>query len=526
MHAGGVDRQCGGKSVQISIMQRFCFWAAGANKHYLENCPATEHFKYECIGALVCLTAGIAAISMFFAVTITWEQDNWYDVVAYALPVSLVWSAFIFNVDRLVVMGIRPEETIWPSLIRAFPRLCLAVIIGVIISRPIELKVFEKEIKKSLTEEYIKKQGEIDSKKRERLKTLDMEAAAPYQRQLDDLQTAIKPLEDKIAEKRLQVDALAKSVGYLADEVGKEFDGTGGSREKGAGPIYREKKENLQKTELLLKETKAELDDLTKEYQRINASKQDILNNVTTRALVERPADKELAEIRARGELEMAQRGFHDYNKALWKFASVWETIAIMLFFIMVEATPVLMKVLVPPGPYDEYLRLERLRTQAEQLNLLEAVARTLKVFLKEYEATHKQVYEKIFGSIRREFDNVLKGKPAVIRKAIWQQIEGWINAVIGKLSGRPEYSFPGHSTSYTALDDPPQLDIFKTRGVMPGAFVLFITCFIVVLGCGLGLPSIYPIPYDTSVNWAIGLCGPITAIGTFIIEDGRRDDR
>jgi hypothetical protein len=51
----------------------------------------------------------------------------------------------IFNLDRFIVSGMRKRTSSWSEWKLAFPRLVLAVLLAFVISKPLELKIFEKQ---------------------------------------------------------------------------------------------------------------------------------------------------------------------------------------------------------------------------------------------------------------------------------------------------------------------------------------------------------------------------------------------
>src|SRR5690606_40967019 len=71
-----------------------------------------------------------------------------------ALPIfGLIWGLLIFNLDRYIVSTIKKRDSIKSALWQATPRIVLAVIIAVVISKPLEMKIFDKEINRVLLEE-------------------------------------------------------------------------------------------------------------------------------------------------------------------------------------------------------------------------------------------------------------------------------------------------------------------------------------------------------------------------------------
>jgi uncharacterized PurR-regulated membrane protein YhhQ (DUF165 family) len=58
-----------------------------------------------------------------------------------------------FNLDRFIVSTIRKRETKASEFLQATPRIILAIIIAIVISKPLEIKNFEKEINTVLLKE-------------------------------------------------------------------------------------------------------------------------------------------------------------------------------------------------------------------------------------------------------------------------------------------------------------------------------------------------------------------------------------
>ncbi|MEZ4825226.1 MAG: DUF4407 domain-containing protein [Bacteroidia bacterium] len=123
--------------------KRFFFACAGAYIRILEACPS-EHTKYVGIGATIFLTACLAVISGSFAIY------TLIDNVFVAFMFGLLWGAMIFNLDRYIVSSIRKEGKTWHELGLAMPRLILAVLISIVITKPIEVELFRNQINSEL----------------------------------------------------------------------------------------------------------------------------------------------------------------------------------------------------------------------------------------------------------------------------------------------------------------------------------------------------------------------------------------
>jgi hypothetical protein len=116
----------------------FLWWCAGAHQTLLKNHPS-EHTKYAGLGGVLLATFVLAAISAGYAVYSVFGNLGW------AFVFSIIWGLIIFNFDRFLVStmrkyGVSTLRQIWIAL----PRIILALLIGITIARPLELKIFEK----------------------------------------------------------------------------------------------------------------------------------------------------------------------------------------------------------------------------------------------------------------------------------------------------------------------------------------------------------------------------------------------
>src|SRR5690606_27869306 len=124
----------------IIMLISFFILSSDADRNLLSICTEGEQTKYAGIGATVFFTAVMAFIAGSYAL---------YTVFDSALPAiafGLVWGLLIFNLDRYIVSTMRKREKFGSEFLQALPRIVLAIIIAIVISKPLEIKIFEKEI--------------------------------------------------------------------------------------------------------------------------------------------------------------------------------------------------------------------------------------------------------------------------------------------------------------------------------------------------------------------------------------------
>ena len=134
--------------------KRFFWFCSGATIPILATPQcSTEHNKYAAIGATIFLTAVLATVSGGYALFTVFQS------YPHSLGFSILWGVLIFNLDRFIVMSMKKRQRGWTNCVKemltATPRLVLAVLISFVITTPLELKIFEREITKQIESKNI-----------------------------------------------------------------------------------------------------------------------------------------------------------------------------------------------------------------------------------------------------------------------------------------------------------------------------------------------------------------------------------
>jgi hypothetical protein len=333
------------------MLKQFFILCSGADKDILENCSEGEQTKFVGIGATVFFTAVMAFIASAYALFTVF--DNIYPAIGF----GIVWSLLIFNLDRFIVSTIRKRENKTSEFLQATPRILLAVIIAIVISKPLEIKIFEKEINTVLLKE--KNAMALANKK---------EVATYFKTDIDKNKNEINGLKQEIATKEKEVNTLYET--YIT-----EAEGTAGTKKLGKGPVFKEKiaKHDLAKKELvsLQKNNLAKIAVLDKTATTLQADLDKKIN--ATQPIID-GFDGLMARINALDKLPWAPSLF------------------IMLLFLAIETSPIIAKLLSPKGEYD--FKLEDLETALKATIEQDKYQRTLLV--KTSAAMHDKVYEDI----------------------------------------------------------------------------------------------------------------------------------
>ena len=302
----------------MSSIKKFFLFCSGIDQSILEKCPSDEN-KYVGIGATVFFTGVMALFSGGYALYTVF--DSWF----FALLFGVVWGLMIFNLDRYIVSSMKSHGKFGRDFMIALPRLALALLLALVISKPLELKIFDKEI-----------EAELIVMEQEVFKTQEDKIKERYQAQIEEKQAAIATLKDEIAAKTAQRDTLA----LMAIQ---EADGTGGSMNRNLGPIYRAKKLDADNAQ-------AELAALQAAYiPRIENLEAEVLAAETNiKTDIENLKRDSYGGLAARMEAldRLAQRSDAIY------YASIF----VVLLFIAIETAPVLVKLISHRSPYDYLL--------------------------------------------------------------------------------------------------------------------------------------------------------------------------
>lgn len=215
------DIRKAGAEITDNGFKEFFWWCAGADAPLLRMCPA-DHSKYVGIGTVIFFTALMAFFSCFTAMQLVFgglgndaniglfaalplgvmaiificrgirlireEKRSWLSFVGGGLAIigivctfkftsdninmtnvvaaiiALIWAAMIFFLDRFITntMYSDGKTTIsWLEFRSGLPRIVISIFLGIVISAPLELKIFKQEIV-----EYIKveKNANIENK--------------------------------------------------------------------------------------------------------------------------------------------------------------------------------------------------------------------------------------------------------------------------------------------------------------------------------------------------------------------------
>ena len=307
----------------MNWFQKFLMICSGGNIHILTKTPS-EWNKFSGIGGIVLFTAVFATLSAGYAMFTVFD-DLWISIVF-----AILWGLMIFNLDRYIVSSIKKTGTWWNQLLMAVPRLILAAFLGIIISKPLELKIFEKEVNKQLNTIIQRNKTQLQAEMNGRI----LQQSGPFETEKKQIQSKITDYQNSFdsASVELEKEILGKHSGLTSGKAGY------GTNAKRKAELKQQRKSDLENYQ---KQMQPRLEYLDKEISKVYTNIEKERNKTET---FEDKFNGFAARLQALDEL--------GNNTPIIGVASAF----IMGLFICLEISPVLVKLISSVGPYDYLL--------------------------------------------------------------------------------------------------------------------------------------------------------------------------
>lgn len=314
--------------LKVNPFTRFLWWCAGADNYFLLRSPIQDRVKYAGIGGIVFCTGILAAFAGGFAFNTAFGPKGLAgDDVSHtgwligSAVFGVCWGMMIFNLDRFIVSstgkGDGTDKITLKEFGQAIPRLIIALILGITISKPLELKIIETEIN-----------VELRKKQQEKMDEFNRNTDAKYKDEIALIDADIAKLETDRG-------VLTQRLKEAEQEYIDQMQGRAGNA--GYGPRAKQ-------LEVFKNEKQKEIED----YDAKHAT--------------------ELANLKSRRDEKMAAWE-HDRNEVNKKQAEnldgllerisiahdigFWLGIALTFIFLSIEMGPIFFKMMMNKGPYD-----------------------------------------------------------------------------------------------------------------------------------------------------------------------------
>lgn len=307
----------------MNIVAKLLLYLSKTDHHLILLCSDTA-YKTQIGNGVFVLIVGIFAFTSSSYALCTVLGGNFIVFV-----IAAVYGTLIMFIDREIVSTTNKGRGMIAT------RLGMAVFIGLVVSVPIELKLFEKQITRELkriqntdNSSYLVQKQQAEAQYLDRL--------VSREKQIHEFETEAGQLQNRITNEILQPDQQITGV-------------AAGTLRPGVGPVYRRLQEQaVEKT--------AQLTQAREEYNKLKADEQTELKRIEEEYNKQAipPADDLLSRYVALGAVKQdPQRGWDAWSMA-------W---GVRLLLIMLELTPALIKILQEGNEYDAMLRANRRRS-------------------------------------------------------------------------------------------------------------------------------------------------------------------
>ena len=404
-------------------------WSSGADLEILNQVPM-EKSKYFGIGGTIIFTALMASFAGGYAFFTAFKSTY------LAIPFGLFWGSLIFNLDRYIVasfgVGDGKKTISKQELIEAAPRLAMAIILGFVISTPLELKLFEKEINveiQNIIREERARLGEgekptlaIISSKQTEIQKLKNEQNS-YESKAEDLSTK-KTIEDQqiglIQAELSSLNAIIQSNEkkyYYFDAIAKNatnnFDRNNAIRNRNP---YNNTQNFKKRTELSNQISKLNSSKFSRGQEYYEQAKEARLSNQPKIVALEKEIEilnKKLDGTRDENEeISKQYSGLMARLEALSRLTDKYTILFVVkwlitILFVFIEIAPILFKMMTERGPYDDIVDRKKHEYKVRQLeiqsNINQEINTAVRIHTDKYEQkmnaelqSNKQILEAI----------------------------------------------------------------------------------------------------------------------------------
>ncbi|NYJ03943.1 DUF4407 domain-containing protein [Petropleomorpha daqingensis] len=347
---------------------------AGARADILQVAPGSRA-KFVALGGVLLSTGGLAVLSAAFAVHMAVGA-----VWPVAILIGLFWGLVIVNLDRMLLVGMAHDSSTKRNLLMAVPRVGLALVLGIVISTPLTLQIFHKEID---TEIVALQAEQSDAYK----KSLDSDARFAGLPDLRDRvaaeqaivasggdgDTTLLPLTGAMTAAQTAYDQALATQQDLQNKAQCELNGTCGTGEPGTGEAYVQARAAADAQAAVVASAKSDLDAATAALSsgQARSASQAASSLETDQAELARLTADQTRLQQAFDATNADNTGILIRLQALGRLSDTNSTLGfahfmLSLLFICIELLPVFMKTLLNFSPATAYDKLAEIRDDGD----------------------------------------------------------------------------------------------------------------------------------------------------------------
>lgn len=410
------------------LLNEFLWICSGVNRKILRQCP-TDYAKYAGIGGTILFTALMAMLSGGYAMFTVFKNPT------TSIVLGVFWGLLIFNLDRFIVNTMYSDGLVtisWREFYSGLPRIIMAIFLGIVISTPLELKIYEDGI-----------DNEIEAMKREELSTrsarLDLEIAKLENRREDiensdnvpphvggfdaknsalgqkltQLQGQQKILNDKIKNKERELER------YSDTETSEKYQKCSNE----IRTLRNQRNKITQEIKSVQYDMSLNSANYAEAIRKANELKQVELMSIVSQidSLKTIRGARETEDIT---KLDEELTGFQGRMRAFnrMKAAEPSTRIAalfIALLFIIIETAPTFFKMMIASGPYDDVLRAEMHNVRVLSDKRISDVNDEVNTMIQISSSKNKERLQAEVTANRELMDRIAKAQAEILETAI-----------------------------------------------------------------------------------------------------------
>ncbi len=352
------------------LLNEFLWVCAGANRKVLRQCP-TDYAKYAGIGGTILFTALMAMLSGGYALYTVFDNN------ITAIAFGIFWGLLIFNLDRFIVNTMYSDGKVtisWKEFYSGLPRIIMAIFLGMVISTPLELKIYESEIEVRIGEDAKKKIDQYRHTDQNRIDSLN-NIISEIRDKADNLPQSIAltgqaaQLQNELTSKQSELNGVKAEIKSLRRQLAA-VDGKSPQHDK---ILSKLNSKNSQRANLnsQVKQLQGRLGAVSKEYSEAiknsELQKRELIKSIQSQIDIaknnlDNSKQYETLVKDEYGGFEARMKAFQEMREETPSTdLSAW---CIMLLFIIIETAPTFFKMMIASGPYDDLLRAEMHRVR------------------------------------------------------------------------------------------------------------------------------------------------------------------
>jgi hypothetical protein len=467
------------------MIQRFLIFCSGSSYTVLKSCPKSERNKFAAVGATVLMTGILAGISCGYALFTVFRGEIY--ALGAAIFFGFLWALLIFNLDRYIVSSLRKTGNAKKELLYATPRFIIAILISLIIAKPIEVRIFADRIEQQILENKLNKlvdeKRTIDELNNVPKLTNDVindslniaglkgligtDPTTPeFNQLLVNLDSAENEVKRTIEQNTNRIDAYTVKV----REINSNFDNflldsITGARSKLRPEIQQEVNGLINSRNILNKEItdarkwreelKKQIEDERKEHKtslitQLDSAKVKHAGLVNQKASAEKTAKgdyEDSKKIKTRSysnnfitQVEAMGQLSNEWFSTMW-----WASILLMLLFVCIETAPILVKLLSKRGPYEEALDRIEYEHYVDQQRMISDKNDEINILMQEFRELNKLKVEMRVKAEKSKLEAEIKANEDLLIDIATKQgelakvsIDKWYREELAKLNELP----------------------------------------------------------------------------------------